>query len=117
MNFYRRFIKNYSKLVFSIVRLTRKDVSFKWNENCQQVMAALKRAFVTASVLAHFNPNREVLVEADASDYVSAGVLSQRDEKGVLYPIAFFSKKHSLAEYNYEIYKKKLIAIIRCFEE
>ena len=75
-NFYRRFIKNYLKLVSSIIRLTRKDVPFKWDENCQQVMAALKRAFVTAPVLAHFNPNREVLVEADASDYVSTGVVT-----------------------------------------
>src|SRR5438874_1184517 len=80
-------------------------------------MAALKRVFVTASVLAHFNPNREVLMKVDALDYVSAGVLSQRDEKGVLYSIAFFSKKHSSAECNYEIYNKKLIAIVRCFEE
>src|SRR5438128_9889876 len=80
-------------------------------------MIALKRAFVTASILAHFNSNREVLVEADASDYVSTGILSQRDEKEVLYPIAFFLKKHSSAEYNYEIYNKKLIAIVRCFEE
>ena len=80
-------------------------------------MAALKRAFVTALVLAHFNPNREVLVKADASDYVSAGVLSQRDDEGVLYSIAFFSKKHSPAEYNYEIYDKKLITIVRYFKE
>ena len=80
-------------------------------------MAALKRAFVTAPVLAHFNPNREVLIKADASDYVSAEVLSQRDEKGVLHPIAFFSKKHSSTECNYEIDDKELIAIVRYFEE
>ena len=80
-------------------------------------MTALKHVFITASVLAHFNPNREVLVKANASNYVSAGILSQRNEEGVLYPVAFFLKKHSLAEYNYEIYNKKLIAIVRCFEE
>ena len=77
----------------------------------------MKHVFTTASVLAHFNSNREVLVETDASDYVSAGVLSQRDEEGVLYPVAFFSKKHSSAECNYEIYDKKLMTIVRCFEE
>ena len=72
---------------------------------------------MTASVLAHFNPNREVLVKADASDYVSAEVLSQRDEEEVLYSITFFSKKYSSAEYNYEIYDKKLMTIVRYFEE
>ena len=77
----------------------------------------MKRFFVTASVLAYFNLNREVLVEADASDYVSIGILSQRDKKEVLHPIAFFFKKHSPTECNYEIYNKKLITIVRCFEE
>jgi hypothetical protein len=44
-------------------------------------------------------------------------VLSQYDDDGILHPIAFFSKKHSPAEYNYEIYDKELIAIIQAFEE
>ncbi|KAG0161061.1 hypothetical protein PDIDSM_8594 [Penicillium digitatum] len=39
------------------------------------------------------------------------------DDAGILHPIAFFSKKHSAAECNYEIYDKELLAIIRCFEE
>ena len=56
-------------------------------------------------------------METDASDNVSAGVLSQYGEGGLLHPIAFFSKKHSPAECNYEISDKELMAIIRCFEE
>jgi hypothetical protein len=51
------------------------------------------------------------------TDYVSAGVLSQYDNDNVLHPMAYFSKKHSPAEYNYEIYDKELMAIIRAFEE
>ena len=68
-------------------------------------------------MLAHFNPNREVLVKTNASNYVSIEILSQRDEKEVLYLVAFFSKKHSSAECNYEIYNKKLITIVCCFKE
>jgi hypothetical protein len=116
-NFYRRFIKDYSKLVAPIVNLTRKDVPFTWSPACQSAMDLLKTAFTTAPVLAHFNPDREILVETDAFDFVSAGILSQYDDEGHLHPVAFFSKKHSPAECNYEIYDKKLMAIIRCFEE
>ena len=57
------------------------------------------------------------MVETDASDYVSAGILSQFDDNGILHPVAYFSKKHSSAECNYEIYDKELMAIIRAFEE
>jgi hypothetical protein len=56
-------------------------------------------------------------METDASDYVSTGVLSQYDDDGILHPVAFFSKKHSPAKCNYEIYDKELIAIVWAFEE
>jgi hypothetical protein len=56
-------------------------------------------------------------VETNASDYVSARILSQYDDEGILHPVAFFSKKHSPAECNYEIYDQELMAIIRAFEE
>jgi len=34
-----------------------------------------------------------------------------------LRPVAFFSKKHSVTKYNYEIYDKELLIIIRYFKE
>ncbi len=76
-----------------------------------------KDAFTSAPILQHFDYEKAIVVETDASDYVSAGVLSQPDENGVLRPVAFFSKKHSPAECNYEIYDKELLAIVRSFEE
>ena len=58
-----------------------------------------------------------LLIECDSSDYVNAGVLSQHDDNGVLRPVAFFSRRLSSAECNYEVYDKELLAIIRSFEE
>jgi hypothetical protein len=43
--------------------------------------------------------------------------LSQRDDDGILHPVVFFSKKHTPAECNYDIYDKKLMAIIKALEE
>jgi hypothetical protein len=56
-------------------------------------------------------------METDASGYVSAGVLSQYNDDRILYPVTFFSKKHSPVECNYEIYDKELMAIVHAFEE
>lgn len=56
-------------------------------------------------------------MEIDASDWVSAGVLSQQGEDRVLHLVAFYSKKHSPAEANYEIFDKKLMVIVGVFEE
>ena len=48
---------------------------------------------------------------------MSAGILSQHDDDSILHPVAFYSKKHSPAECNYEIYDKELLAIVLAFEE
>ena len=115
--FYRRFVQGYSQIVAPMTNLTRKDTPFVWSADCQQAFATLKSAFTSAPILRHFDFEKEIIVETDASDYVSAGVLSQKDDEGVLHPVAFYSKKHSPAECNYEIYDKELMAIIRAFEE
>jgi len=77
----------------------------------------LKEAFTTAPILIHFDFDKEIVVETDASDIASAGILSQPGSDGLLHPIAFFSKKHTPAECNYDIYDKELMAVVRAFEE
>ena len=60
----------------------------------------------------HYNPNKEVTLETDALDHVIGACISQKDSDGKLRPIAYFSKKLSLAELNYNIHDKELLAII-----
>jgi hypothetical protein len=111
-NFYRRFIHNYSCIVQPLTFLTRKGVPFAWSTEQQTAFDTLKATFTSAPVLARFDPDLDVIVETDTSDYVSAGVLSQYNDDNILHPMAYFSKKHSPAECNYEIYDKELMAII-----
>jgi hypothetical protein len=74
-------------------------------------------AFTTVQALRHYDSEREVFNETDASDYVSAGELSQWDDEGVLHLVAYQSKKHSQAECNYDIYCMEVMAIIKALEE
>jgi len=77
----------------------------------------LKEAFTTAPILIHFDFDKKIVVETDASDIASASILSQPGSDGLLHPIAFFSKKHIPAECNYDIYDKVLMAMVRAFED
>ena len=56
------------------------------------------------------------IIKANLSNYITKSILSQYNKKGVLYPIVYFLKRLSPAKYNYEIYNKKLLAIIRYFK-
>lgn len=115
-NFYRRFIKNFSKIVRCLNALTKKDVKFKWSKECEAAFEKLKKAFTSAPTLKHFDPALQIFIETDASDYVSSAVLSQIHD-GILHPVAFMSKKFDPAECNYEIYDKELYAIVQGFQE
>ena len=67
--------------------------------------------------LAHHKQYLKTIIETDLFDYISSEVLSQLGEDGLLHPVAFFFQNLNPAEYNYEIYDKELLAIIRCFEQ
>ncbi|KAL9567590.1 hypothetical protein ACKAV7_008354 [Fusarium commune] len=62
------------------------DVPFVWDGACEKAFLKLKEAFITAPILRLFDWTRDVILETDASDYVSAGVLSQYDDEGRLHP-------------------------------
>ena len=116
-NFYRPFIPQFAELATPLTRLTKKDEVFKWDDNCQRNFEELKNLFVSAPILAHFEEERETIVETDASGWATGAVLSQVQDDGVLAPCAYLSQKLSPAEVNYEIHDKELLAIIRALKE
>lgn len=75
-NFYRKFIKAYSRIVALLYRLTRLDTPFLWGSKCQEAFDRLKEHLVSAPVLAYYQLNLPTRVETDASDRVVAAVLS-----------------------------------------
>lgn len=115
-NFYRRFIKNFSKEVAPLIELTKKDTLFRWNTEAQEAFTRLKNIFTSAPILLPFHPDRETEVETDVSGHAVGGVLSQRDDNGSWRPCTYFSKRMTPAEANYPIFDKELLAIVRCLE-
>jgi hypothetical protein len=100
-----------------ITQLTKKDAPFELVEYQQQAFQEMIERFMTAPILRHFDHEREHIVETNASDCASGGILSQRDDEGVLHPVVYFPKTHSLSECNYNINIKELMVISKALVE
>ncbi|KAK3512015.1 hypothetical protein QTP70_027614 [Hemibagrus guttatus] len=118
-NFYRRFIRNYSITAAPLTSLLKgKPSSLKWTENAIQAFTNLKNSFTTAPILKHPDPSLPFVVEVDASDSGIGAVLSQRHgQPGKLFPCAYFSRKLTDAERNYDVGNKELLAMKAPIEE
>jgi len=96
--------------------LVRKEQKWKWEKEQEKAFEKLKVEFTTEPVLAILDINREMRVEADASDYMTGGVLLTKCEDEKWRPVAFISKLLNTIEQNYKIYDKEMLAVIRCLE-
>jgi hypothetical protein len=76
-NFYRRFIKDFSKIMQPITTLLRKGQTWDWGTEQDKVFQELKEAFTQAPVLGMPDPDLPFIIECDASDFATGAVLSQ----------------------------------------
>ena len=115
-SYYRRFVKDFAKIARLLYEMTRKENKWSWRKRQQKAFEELKKRFITEPVLVIPDLDKEMRVEADASDFVIEGVLSMKCKDEKWRPVAYISKLLNEAEINYEIHDKEMLAIIRCLE-
>ncbi|KAL0162348.1 hypothetical protein M9458_041744, partial [Cirrhinus mrigala] len=118
-NFYRRFIKNYSSVTAPLTSLLRgQPRHLCWNTSAYEAFNQLKKIFSTATLLRHPDPERPFVVEVDASTIGVGAVLSQAaGDSNLLHPCAYFFKKLSPVEQNYDVGNLELLSIKLALEE
>ncbi|KAK3553025.1 hypothetical protein QTP86_031215 [Hemibagrus guttatus] len=118
-NFYRRFIRNYSSVAGPLTSLLRgKPKRLTWTDQARAAFQQLKDCFTTAPILWHPDPDLPFVVEVDASSSGLGAVLSQHHgEPGKLHPCAFYSRKLTAVEANYDVGNWELLSIKAALEE
>src|SRR5260221_9675851 len=112
VNFYWKFICNFSDIAHPIYALTCKTQWWVWGSPKQEAFDALKKAVTSAPVLTFPSQSSHFHLECDTSNFVTGAVLSQVQADGTHQPITFMSKGFSDAECNYQIHDKEMLAIM-----
>ncbi|GKA18500.1 reverse transcriptase domain-containing protein [Tanacetum coccineum] len=105
--FYRRFIKDFSKISRPMTHLLEKNTPFIFSDDCIQAFQTLKKKLTEAPILIAPDWDLPFELMCDASDFAIGAVLGQRHEKHFR-PIHYASKTINEAESHYTTTEKEI---------
>ncbi|KAL6319825.1 hypothetical protein AAG906_036889 [Vitis piasezkii] len=114
--FYRRFIKDFSKIAKPLCELLVKDAKFEWDDKCQRSFELLKKFLTSAPIVRAPNWELPFEVMCDSSDYAIGAVLGQRED-GKPYVIYYASKSLNDAQRNYTTTEKELLVVVYALDK
>ena len=114
--FYRRFIRDFSKILRPLCILLEKDANFDFDESCLSAFEDIRSILVIAPILSTPEWNKEFEIMCDANDYAMGAVLGQRTEK-LFRAIDYASKTFNEAQENYSTTEKEMLTIVFSYEK
>ena len=111
-SYYRRFVKNFSRVAQLLHNLTQKGAAFAWSQECEEAFLQLKQRLIQSPILMYPNFDQDFTLETDASAMGLGAVLSQRAEDGKVHPVAYASRSLSPQEKRYAITELEMLAVV-----
>ena len=111
-SYYRRFIKNFAKVVHPMHELLQKHIKFEWSDKCQIAFEQIKHELINPPILKFPDFEKPFLIMTDASNYAIGAVLSQNDKNGKDHPIAYASRSLKSHEKNYSTIEREALALV-----
>jgi ribonuclease HI len=116
INFLRRFVSNFAKLVKHITTMIRKGNEVKWTSDPRKYFVQIKKVLTEAPVLISPDYSKGFLIFSFASCDTVAAVLLQKNDQGQEQPISFYSKALRDVELRYEIMEEQAYALVKALK-
>ena len=110
-NYYRRFVRGFSNIANPLNALTKKNVPFVWTVAYAEAFEKLKRALVSAPILAYPNFREPFLLFVDASS-TGIGFTSAQIQNGKEVVIAYNGRGLNRPEQNYSTMEREALALV-----
>ena len=120
MNYVRHFIENFSTRAMPLTAMLGKGkdkARFVWNPEADAAFIDLKEAVLNTAPLAFLDYSREIFIRCDSSQFGAGAVLFQFDDEGKEVPVAYASRKYTLAERNYNTFQQEAAVIVWSLEK
>ena len=104
-NYFRPFVKNFSLIAKPLTILTSKDQPWTWGHVQQQAFETLKQKLGTTPVLRCLDVSKSFQLHTDWSSLGLGAVLTQKDDFGWEYVVAYVSRSNNTVEANYSSYE------------
>ena len=88
-NFLRKFVPDFAKLASPLYGLLRKEVPWRWSKLEQDAFDNIKAALCSDSVLRHYDPMAELILQCEASSVGVGAALLQPGPDGSLITTCF----------------------------
>lgn len=109
--YYRRFIKDFSKITGPLYCLLTKDMEFNWTFACHEAFLKLKHALTETPVLKGPNWSLPFHIHTNAFDYAIGAILGKKVDN-LENAIYFISKNMQGPELDYTATEKEMLAVI-----
>ena len=111
-NYYRRFVKDFAGIASPLSSLTKTNVPFIWNDECQTAFDRLRKELITAPALEFPDYTGTFILDTDASN-TSLGAVLSNVINGEERPLVYASRVLSKTETNYSTTKREPLAVVQ----
>lgn len=110
-NYLRRYVPHFASVMAPLYSLLKKEAKWQWGEPEQSAFKKIKEILCSETVLAHYSPSKETILQTDASGVGLGAVLLQK-ENGEFHPVAYASRVLTDTEKRYSNIERESLALV-----
>ncbi|MES9881971.1 MAG: reverse transcriptase domain-containing protein, partial [Sedimenticola sp.] len=115
--FYKKFIKDFSKICKPLHELTSQKRKFQWTDEAQQAFDQLKQKLINPPILQFPQFDQKFYLWTDSSDFAVGFVLGQKDENGRNTVILYGGKQLNKCERAWSSTERECFAVFYAIKQ
>lgn len=115
VSYFRKFVKNFAGIMKPLYEATKEE-KVNWGKEHDEAFKTITEKLTSAPVLKTPKWGKEFILETDASATALGACLLQKDAKGIIHPVSFWSRILKRHEKNYHSTELEALAVVEALK-